>query len=356
MRLSVRARPALIALGLITATAVGRAAESADPGLHTVTFEAYSPFTRNPEYLERVMTPLAFAVAGREAARAGRKLGGQLIDLSREQFVLYLPAHLPAAGYGLVAFIPPWADAKLPAGWAPVLDAQGIIFVSAARSGNEEPPLGRRVPLALLGAYNVMQRFPIDPKRRYVGGFSGGSRVALGLALDYPDVFAGALLIAGSDPIGQSPYALPAAALMARFEDSHIVYLSGSEDTVNIAMDAESLRSLKRHCSFQVGARILPWLGHTIADGRALAAGLRALSMTVPVDSGTLATCHANRARDRDAALGAVDSTLARGDTKSAYKLITRLDQSFGGLAAPQIVDLAERCNCNLLMPHAGTP
>ena len=51
--------------------------------------------------------------------------------------------------------------------------------------------LERRLPLALLGYWNARSRYPIDPDRVYVGGLSGGSRVAQIAALAYPDVFRG---------------------------------------------------------------------------------------------------------------------------------------------------------------------
>jgi dienelactone hydrolase len=308
-----------------------------------VTFDAYSPLTRSPDYLERVLTPLGFAAAAREAQHSGRPLGGQLIDLSREHFVMVVPASRPPAGYGLLVFIPPWEDARVPVGWAPILEQQGIIFVSAGASGNGEKPLARRLPLALLAAYNVMQRYAIDPQRAYVGGFSGGARVALTAALDFPDVFTGALLDAGSDPIGESPNALPAAALLARFQDSRIVYLTGSDDTANIAMAAASQRSLKRHCVFRVQDRILPWLGHAIADGRALSAGLRALSMPTTADADARTNCRAELQRSLDAALDQAQALLERPDPAAARRMIAQIDGHFGALATPRILELAGR-------------
>jgi len=102
-------------------------------------------------------------------------------------------------GYALLVFVPPWPDARVPWGGPPSWNNTVVIFVSAANSGNDASILDRREPLALLAAQNVMRRYPIDPERVYVGGFSGGSRVALRIALGYPDVFHGALLNAGSD-------------------------------------------------------------------------------------------------------------------------------------------------------------
>ena len=42
--------------------------------------------------------------------------------------------------------------------------------------------MGRREPLALLAALNILADYPIDPEQVYIGGFSGGSRIARRLA------------------------------------------------------------------------------------------------------------------------------------------------------------------------------
>lgn len=163
--------------------------------------------------------------------------------------MIYVPPHAPAQGYALMVFVPPWQQATLPSGWAQVLDQYGFIFVSAAGSGNDENHLARREPLALIGVQNVIKRYTVDPKRIFVGGFSGGSRVALRLALDYPDVFHGAFLNAGSDPIGANPVPLPSKDQLFRFqESSRIVYATGARDLFHLSMDAESARSMLKQC------------------------------------------------------------------------------------------------------------
>jgi len=85
--------------------------------------------------------------------------------------------------------------------------------VTAANSGNDAPTIDRREPLALLAAHNTMKQYPVDPQQVYIGGFSGGARVALRLALAYPDVFHGALLNAGSDRYSTHPFHLSLAKL-----------------------------------------------------------------------------------------------------------------------------------------------
>ena len=54
-------------------------------------------------------------------------------------------------------------------------------------------------PLALLAAHNIMQPYSVNREHVFIGGVSGGSRIALRVALSYRDLFRGALLNAGSD-------------------------------------------------------------------------------------------------------------------------------------------------------------
>src|ERR1700722_351017 len=159
----------------------------------------------------------------------------------------------------------------LPRGWAAILDRDGVIFVSAANSGNEASILDRREPLALLAAHNVMQRFHVDPGRTYIGGFSGGARVALRLGLGVPDVFRGAFLHAGSDPMGGAETPLPPADLFSRFQEmTRIVYVSGQNDAVNVEKDAASARSMLGWCVFDSYLERSPWVEHEVAGPAAL--------------------------------------------------------------------------------------
>lgn len=135
-------------------------------------------------------------------AQSGKRLGDQPVNLADEKFAVYVPAQKPTGGYALLVFVPPWNDARLPDGWGPVLDQYGVIFVTAARSGNDANVFGRREPLALLAEQNVARRYAVNQARVLIAGFSGGSRVAMRLALAYPDLFHGAILNAGSDPVG----------------------------------------------------------------------------------------------------------------------------------------------------------
>ncbi len=107
----------------------------------------------------------------------------------------------------------------MPPSWKTVLDDKGVIFVSAAKSGNAENAIGRRMPLALLATHNIVQKFTVDTERVYVSGFSGGSRIALRLALGYPDLFKGAFLNAGSGSDWKRRHPVAAKGFALRLSD-----------------------------------------------------------------------------------------------------------------------------------------
>jgi hypothetical protein len=307
-----------------------------------VLFTEYSLQSGTVELVHRALSPLANIEIARAAKNAA--LRPQAIDLPEERFSIYVPVQRPSRGYALLVFIPPWQDARLPPGWAAVLDAHGMIFVSAAESGNDEKLLDRRIPLALLGAYNIMQRYPIDADRVYIGGFSGGSRAALRTALAYPDLFRGALLNAGSDPIGEGEDILPPADLFARFQSSsRLVYLTGSEDNWNIQHDMASRDSMKSWCVFGTVVETMSRAGHEAAVSYSVDRAITALDQRPPVDAGKLSACRARIAKDMAADLQRIADLLDRDKPHDAWRSLTKLDIHYGGLAAAEIGRLEER-------------
>jgi predicted esterase len=306
-----------------------------------VVFTEYSSLATNSELVRRLSSPLVAAQFQKALADSGKRLIEQSIDLTQERFALYVPPRPPPNGYALLVFALPWQEANMPRGWASVLDEYGVIFVSAARSGNDEDVLGRRVPLALLAAHNIMQRYTIDKERVYIGGFSGGSRTALRLALAYPDLFRGALLNASSDPIGTEVFPLPAAQLFARFQEStRLVYVTGEHDEINVALAARSLESMRKWCVFDVESQTTAGVGHEVANRAALSRALQALGSHLRPDAGKLAVCRVQVEADLNRQLAQVAAFIEAGQAASARKLLTEVDQRFGGLAAPRSVEL----------------
>jgi len=341
-----RHRPPRLPAGALLAAALCAAlqpAGAAPTGLQPeVVFSADTPLAASGELLRRTLTPLDYSRVQQELMRRGETLAARLVDLAAERFVLYVPRQPPPRGYALLVFVPPWHDARLPQGWSSVLDRFGMIYVSAAHSGNVENVSERREPLALLGAHNVMQRYAVDLRHVYVGGFSGGSRVALRLAVAYPDLFHGALLDAGGDPLGIPGVAIPPADLMQQLQQaSRLVYVTGERDQVQTS-DVQSRQSLRKWCVLNVVSQTALGRSHEALDSFALASALRSLTAPLQPDAAALGHCRAAIEHDLDAELGKVHALLDAGQRAQAQKLLGDIDRRFGGLAAPRSIELQQ--------------
>jgi pimeloyl-ACP methyl ester carboxylesterase len=312
--------------------------------LNGVSFSRYTEHSDNAERARRLLSPFAAARLQGDLARSGRTLAGQPLNVAEEKFILYLPALRPKNGFGLLVFVPPWQDAKVPPGWAAALDRYGMIFVSAARSGNEESPFDRREPLALLAADNVMAQYPVDPEHVYIGGFSGGSHVALRVALGYPDLFRGVLLNAGSDPIGNRDIPLPPSDLFLQFQGrTRIAYVTGERDAAHAAEDMISVRSMHRWCVFNTDSQTEFRAEHAVAGAAALSTALRYLLENRQSEPQKLLACRSGAEAELAAGLQSVEALIRDARLGDAQKQLAAIDERFGGLAAPRSIELAAR-------------
>lgn len=311
-----------------------------------VVFHDYPVLANNSEILRRVFTPLTVLGIERELSRAGKSLSETSFDLAAEKFLAYVPPVKPPQGYGLIVFVPPWQKAQLPNGWGPVLDRFGMIFVTAARSGNQEDVVSRREPLAVIAAVNLMAQYPVDPSRVLVGGMSGGSRMALRLALAYPDLFRGALLNSGSDVIGTIVEPLPPAPLFREFQTTtRLLYVTGDQDTANLETEARSKRSMQDWCVSDVNSMRMSFTGHDVAPAAMFARALQSLLDPERPDPERLAACRAGIEAEAAAGLGRVDALIAAGKHSDARAMLKDIDAKFGGLAAPHSIELDAALN-----------
>jgi pimeloyl-ACP methyl ester carboxylesterase len=320
---------------------------------HDAVFTRYSPLSDGKEMIRRLLSPLNARRVSAEAGTPGHALRRQSVDLGQEKFVVHVPAHAPAHGYALLVFVPPWDDARLPTSWISALDRHGTIFVSPTHAGNDADVLDRREPLALLAAYNIAQSYPVDPQHVYVGGFSGGSRVALRLALAYPDLFRGALLIAGSDPIGTAQLPLPPKPLFRQFQQTRLVYLTGQHDELSQAMDSRSRDSMQHWCVARATSIDALRSGHELPGPSTWSHALSALEQPAPSDPQRLAACRARVDASLQEQLRKAQALLEKGPRGAACKLLQDIDTRYGGLAAPRSVELMQQAAGDDL--HSGT-
>lgn len=329
-------RTRLLAIGLILATPC---LAQDDP--QQVVLADTTPLTANAEMARRVLSPLTVAHLDRALAKVGQHMGEQPVTPADEKFLLHVPPDMPAGGYGVMVFVPASRITRIPRAWTAVLDRLGMIFVSAMQSGNEASMIGRRMPLALVAAANVPRRYPVNPEHVFVAGMSGGSRVAQRLALAYPDIFRGALLNSGSDPIGEAVTPLPPRELFALVQArSRFVYLSGENDIVNLDGDTKNIGVMRRWCVGNLDQRTMSGLGHVTADAVSLDWALRKLLSPVAPAGGGLASCRAALEQQMADGFHEVDALRQAGKREDARARLEALDTRFGGLAAPQSVAL----------------
>src|SRR6202140_1775598 len=172
-----------------------------------------------------------------------------------------------------------------------------------------------------------MQRFPVDPERIYIAGFSGGSRVALRLALGFPDLFRGALLNAGSDPIGDAQTPLPPPELFSRFQEmTRIVYISGQNDAANVDKDAASTQSMLAWCVFDWYAERSPWTGHEVAGPAVFSRALDMLDSHADPKLARLNSCRLRIDGELGKQIGQTNDLLAAGNVDGARRLLDKVD------------------------------
>jgi len=338
---------AFIAPGFATAEGARPPADEAGaPGLHRdVMFEGYPPLARGPALARRLLSPKSYRELQGRLIASGEGLNEQFFDLAAERFAVYIPKRRPARGYLLIVFIAPWGEAALPPGWGSVLDDYGAIFVTAARSGNEESVHRRRIPLALAAAWNIAAKYDVDRSRIYAAGFSGGSRAAERLALEFPDLFSGAILNAGADPIGDAQTPIPSAELLQRFQiASRLVLVTGERDEMGVAMDATARTSLRDWCVAHVRQITMMHVGHQVATPEALAEALRALA-TDSDDARAAARsqrCRADLASRLTAGVERVRALQASGAAPATIAAeADRLESRYGWLAADALAAAA---------------
>ena len=129
--------------------------------------------------------------------RFGFSEPGRDYRIADERFTMTVPSsYTTNAGWGLLVWVSPGSSAWLPEDWKPELAKSRLLLVSANNSGNDRD-VRERLRLALDATFNAFRRYPVDRKRIYVGGMSGGARVASELGVACADLFTGTLCVCG---------------------------------------------------------------------------------------------------------------------------------------------------------------
>lgn len=293
------------------------------------------------EFARRLLSPLSGRDVARFLAAEGRRLAAEPFAPGDFSVDLYVPVSEPEAGYGLLVFVPPMDGFAIPSDWKRVLDQRGLLLVMPRGAGNEADVFGRRIPAVLHAEAHAASTYRLDPARRYVGGFSGGARLAQRVALAWPDVFQGSLQFAGSVVVGENLMPPPARELFEQArQHGRFVLVSGGQDLPNRRNDAMARERFDALCFAGVRSFGPARLDHWVPDARGFAKALDRLEVPA-TDSPAHEACRRQLDAVVAGALDAVQVQLDAGDAIAARDALVTLDDRYGGLAAPRSLELA---------------
>lgn len=161
--------------------------------------------------------------------------------LGQETFRVRLPKGFePDKPIGVLVWISPSPDGRIPEIFYPVCDELGLIAIGIDNNGNQRA-ITDRLQNHLDSIETLAQYCPVDRQRVYVTGMSGGGRCASILQLAFPDLFAGAVPIVGLDTYHNAPtgnggqywprrLAKPSGKYLKMLRDRRIAAITGTTD------------------------------------------------------------------------------------------------------------------------------
>jgi pimeloyl-ACP methyl ester carboxylesterase len=181
--------------------------------------------------------------------------------------LMHYRVHEPAGGAsGVLVYVSPTDSGELPASWVEVIDRKRLLYIAAEGFGNSRPTAER--VLAALAADRLARQIGVGEARRYIAGMSGGGRVASQVITHFPEVFSGAICIAGADYFMPQDESQRAAVASRR-----LVMLTGSRDFNQREIQLVSRRYQQAGVS-KVLLMDLPRFAHQLPDAAQLTQAL----------------------------------------------------------------------------------
>ena len=217
----------------------------------------------------------------------GYRLALPAYDLCQERFrVLVPPSYSRTTNWGLLVWISPSDDARIPSSWESEFANQQLLVVAPVNAGNNRHAI-LRCRLALDAACNMARLYRIDPKRIYIGGFSGGGRIASIMGVAYADLFAGCLAMCGADfylavaagngELYPPTYRPDAAVLQRAKSNGRFVLLTGERDVNRLNTKSIAERGFKSAGFKQVDYLEIAGMSHSLPSANVLRMALAAL-------------------------------------------------------------------------------
>lgn len=201
-----------------------------------------------------------------------------------ETFRVRLPkGYEPSRPAGVLVWISPSPDGRIPTIFAPVLDELGLIAIGVDNNGNNRS-ITDRLQNHLDSIQTIASTLLIDRERIYLSGLSGGGRCSGILQCGFPDLFAGAVPIVGLDtyhntPTGQPRHywprhlAKPSSPLMKLLRQRRIGAITGTADANEPEMSARA--ALLKRDGVNIRLDVIEGMAHTMPDAEHFTETLR---------------------------------------------------------------------------------
>ena len=145
-------------------------------------------FAQAPRTGEFVVTSTPGQILGSEAANYSAYIG----ENEEIKWEVYVPEDYDASRpAGIMVYAGAPTIVREPAGWLSVMKDKNLIWVAARKSGNGAS-IHQKKLLAMMSVPLISKDFNIDESRIYI---TGEGRTAARVALEYHDMFDGAILI-----------------------------------------------------------------------------------------------------------------------------------------------------------------
>ena len=242
--------PGLVALAILAALNLGRvdSAEPLPPGTHDRVTVA------TPTRLDWV-----FALSNQSPAKPPAEWTRGYVS-TEQTYRLVVPAKVTTKLLPLVLFISPGDNPSGFSAFASTCGRNGVLMASPRGAGNR-CPFPRRVNIVLDVLDDLRRRYPIDPDRTYLAGFSGGGRVACTIGFALPEMFGGIVSFCAAGDLR------PESWLRHRVTDRLSVALVTGETDFNRG-EVERFRGPQLK---ELGVRTRVWVepgaGHTVPAG-----------------------------------------------------------------------------------------
>jgi poly(3-hydroxybutyrate) depolymerase len=239
-------------------------------------------------------------------------------DSKKQTYELYVPRRNKKTALPLLLYLSPAGE---PGGWPSfekLVRGRGLVFASPRGAGNDCPP-PRRVRIVLDVLDDVRRQFPIDPDRTYIAGFSGGGRIASGIAFALPELFGGVLPICASSELRQESW------LRQRVIDRLSVALVTGEKDFNRGEVERWRGPMLKEVGVRARVWTVPGMGHALPDVRVQNAAYRYLEDGLAKRQALAKTWPASRYPSEDGSREALARALLEegkkrlGDPKTLY-------------------------------------